>query len=177
MSDDRPAVAASTPRHAPASAGPSPSPRPGSGNRGRASAALREVTNPATIKGAITLGASVAVLALPDLSTTLVELALGLGLLTSGAYDIWSAVRGARPRHQRASRLLTVARGLAAVVGGIVVLVAPRVTLAVLVLVAGLYLLVRGAITIVAGVFGRDRERRASRLTLGPARWLSGCWR
>jgi uncharacterized hydrophobic protein (TIGR00271 family) len=128
---------------------------------------LRHAANPATVKGAIALMAGVALVVLPDLTLTLVELILGVTLLAIGAYDVTFAVVGRRLRPSEGSRWQALVRGLASIGVGLLMLIAPRDTLTVIIIIAGMYLLIRGAVSLVGAVFTTDRRTRRIRLTSG----------
>jgi uncharacterized hydrophobic protein (TIGR00271 family) len=133
---------------------------------------VRDVANPATVKGTIAVLAGVALVVLPDLTLTLVELVLGAALVANGGHDIWVGLtgrsrQGARFARGSGSRLLGVLRGLAGIGVGIVVLVAPRASLTTVLALLGVYLVIRGTFSVLAGVLGRDQEHRAARLTVG----------
>jgi uncharacterized hydrophobic protein (TIGR00271 family) len=127
-------------------------------------AALRDVSNPATIKGTIALATGVAVIVLPDISPTLVAITLGAALVAAGVYDIGFSMTG-RGSRSGASRWLALLRGLASSAVGLLLLLAPQSTVTVIIVVLGYYLFVRGAISIAAGLLGRDH--RSARLTIG----------
>ena len=129
---------------------------------------LSDVTNPATIKGTIAVLCGVALLVVPDLSVTIIELVAGLGLLAAGLYDLWHAVTGRAGSH-RGSRWLALGRGLAGVAAGFLLVAARQETVALVLTILGLYLIGRGLLSIGSGVFSRDRTRRTSRLTIGAA--------
>lgn len=127
--------------------------------------ALEDVANPATIKGAIAVAAGVAIIALPGLSQTLVELTLGAALVAAGVYDVWFGLTGRG--QQRGSRLLALLRGLGGVGVGVLLLLASQETLTVIVFILGFYLLFRGLTSLVVGLLGRDKSQRTARLTIG----------
>lgn len=132
----------------------------------------QDVANPATVKGAIAVLAGVALVVLPDLTLTLVELVVGTALVANGGHDVWVGVtgrsrQGAPLARSTGSRLLGVLRGLAGIGVGLVVLVAPRASLAPVLALLGVYLVIRGTVSVLAGLFGRDQDQRAARLAVG----------
>lgn len=129
---------------------------------------LHDVWNPATVKGAVAVVCGLVLMVAPDLSLTVVELVAGLGLLAAGLLDLWYAITG-RGRHAQHSRWLTLGRGLASLAVGLLLLVARQETLSLVVLVLGVYLIVRGLLSLVAALLGRDVSRRGARVTIGMA--------
>ena len=129
---------------------------------------LSDVSNPATVKGAIAVICGLALMVAPDLSLVVVELVAGLGLAATGLHDVWYAITG-RGRHAKSSRWLTLGRGLASLAVSLLLLVARQETLSLIVVVLGVYLIVRGLLSLVAALLGRDSSRRGSRITIGAA--------
>lgn len=140
---------------------------------GRVAVRAHPALNPATVKGAVAVLLGAATLLLPDLSVTLVNLAVGIGLAVSGGTDIWFALAGRRRVRRRGSRLLALVRGIGSLLFVLVLLVLAAagveatLSLALLVGLVGVYLGVRGVITIVATLLRRDRPGRAVRLASG----------
>ncbi|MGA7689607.1 MAG: DUF389 domain-containing protein [Jiangellales bacterium] len=126
----------------------------------------RDVGNPATVKGAIAVVAGLAVLVIPDASLSVIEWAAGAALIAVGGYDLWFALTG-RGERDRGSRWLALGRGTASMFIGALILWAPSDTLTFLVVVLGIYLIVRGLLSVIAAPFTSDRSRRASRYTIG----------
>ena len=127
--------------------------------------ALADVTNPATVKGAIALIAGLSIIALPGLSKTLVELTLGAALVAAGLYDTWFGLTGRGDK--RGSRVVALLRGVAGVGVGLLLLLASQETLTVIVFILGFYLLFRGLANLIAGLVTRERSHRTQRLTIG----------
>jgi uncharacterized hydrophobic protein (TIGR00271 family) len=113
------------------------------------------MVNAATARGGAAVFVGLLVLLLPGFSLTLVEAAVGLGLLASGLYDLWYALTGRSRGHRRASRILALVRGSASLLFAGLVALAPREALDLLVELVGLYLLLRGLLAIGAAVFSR----------------------
>lgn len=124
----------------------------------------KDVANPATIKGAIALSVGVAVVALPGVTLTVAGVAVGIGLVSVGLYDMWFGLRG-RGEAPR-SRPTSVARGLLSLAVGLVVLLDRYDSLRTLVVLLGVYLIGRGLVSLVAAVIGH-RSHRGARLTIG----------
>lgn len=132
-------------------------------------ATLRDTANPATVKGTVGLVAGVALVVLPDATLSVVEIILGVALLAIGGHDVAFALAGRRIRKHGGSRWLALARGVASIGVGLLVLLSPRDSVSVLVFLIGLYLLARGLVSIGLGLFSRDRNARGVRLTTGGA--------
>lgn len=129
---------------------------------------LSDVSNPATVKGTVAVICGLVLIVAPDLSLTIVELVVGLGLVATGLLDVSYAATG-RPSHVQRSRWVTLGRGLASLTVGLLLLVARQETLRLVVVVLGVYLVVRGLLSLVAALLGRDTTRRSARVTLGAA--------
>lgn len=127
---------------------------------------IKAVANPVTVKGAVALLAGATVMILPGVSITLIGSALGATLILLGVYDIGYAFARRGKTHSE-SRLVTFFRGLAGILVGLFVLLAEQDAMTILIAIFGVYLLIRGVISLVAGLFGRERERRGVRLTIG----------
>jgi uncharacterized hydrophobic protein (TIGR00271 family) len=126
------------------------------------------LTTPTTVKGAIAIAAGLVVVVLPELSLGVAEFGFGVALVLAGCYDIAFAVLGPR-LHRTGSRPLALVRGVLGLLTGLFVLLAERDALNLLLIVAGVYLLFRGLISLGAAVFTRDRARRSLRLVTGAA--------
>lgn len=129
---------------------------------------LTDVVNPATIKGTIGLACGLVLIVVPQLSLAVVELVAGVGLVASGVFDLWYALTG-RGRNKGGSRWLSLGRGFASVAVGLLLLVARQETVAVIVLILGLYLIIRGFLSLGAAVFTRDPSRRTANIAIGAA--------
>lgn len=127
---------------------------------------VRELANPATVKGLIAVVGGLLVVVLPEISLVVVEYAFGVALMLSGGYDAWYGLSG-RSLRASGSRVMALLRGLAGVLVGLLVLLAPKSTLDVVVVLAGFYLLARGAIYLVGSAFAQGRPQRIQRLTAG----------
>jgi uncharacterized hydrophobic protein (TIGR00271 family) len=125
----------------------------------------RLLANPLTIGGGVTLVVGLVLTLVPALSHELTEIVVGLGLLTSGLNDLWSA---ARRRHLRAvARVTAAVRGLASIALAVVFIVWTQAALDVTILLGALYLLLRSLLTLLLALLSRDRTRRAPRLASG----------
>jgi len=127
---------------------------------------LRELANPATAKGAIAVVGGLLIVVLPGISLTVVEYAFGIALVLSGSYDAWYGLSG-RSQRTSGSRTLALLRGLAGILVGLLVLLTPKSTLDTVVVLAGIYLLIRGVIYLVGSAFAQSRPQRLHRLTAG----------
>jgi uncharacterized hydrophobic protein (TIGR00271 family) len=130
--------------------------------------ALADVTNPATIKGTISVVAGLVLVLAPSASIVIVEIVAGVSLLLSGLYDLWHALTG-RGSRKRGSRWLALGRGLAGVLVGFFLLLARQETVDLVLAVLTVYLAIRGLLTLGFAVLTRDRSRRTARLTIGSA--------
>lgn len=110
--------------------------------------------NAATIRGGVMLAAGAAILLAPDLSTLLIRVIVGMGLLAVGVADLWFRARG-----EPDTRLSGVAEAILAIIAGVALLAWPGMTLKTLVLVAVAYVAVRGVVVLVAAFRERDRGR------------------
>ncbi len=128
----------------------------------------KDVGNPATIKGAVSVVAGLSVLVAPEASLTVIEFVAGTALVAVGGYDLWFALTG-RGEQDRGSRWLALGRGAVSVAVGVLILFARYETLTFLVVLLGIYLIVRGLLSLIAAPFTRDKSRRASRYTIGAA--------
>ncbi len=54
----------------------------------------KDVTNPATIKGVVALTVGIAIVALPGVTLTVAGVAIGIGLVAVGVYDVWFGLTG-----------------------------------------------------------------------------------
>jgi len=119
--------------------------------------------NPVATRGLISAAIGVLVLLLPDATTALVSfIVMGL-MFVAGGMDVFYAITGKRWFGRRTPRILAAPRGLAAIAFAaamvfLTVLGAGVVTLSLTVGVLGLYLAVRGVISLVSAFINR-RER------------------
>jgi uncharacterized hydrophobic protein (TIGR00271 family) len=128
---------------------------------------LRDVANPATVKGAVAIAVGVAIVVLPGVTLPIARYAVGVGLVVIGIYDLWYSFTGRGDRGER-SRPIISARGLVSLGFGLIVLLSRYETLKSLLVVLGIFLVGRGLISLVAGIFGGG-ARRSSRLTIAAA--------
>lgn len=140
-------------------------------NEGRSAArslgeALRGYANVATVKGSVMILVGLAVFLLPGISRALIEAAVAVALGMSAFYDIYFATLG-RGRRQSGTRWFAALRGIVSLVAALAIAFSPRDWLTGLVGLLGLYLVLRGLVTIVAGLATRERSRRLARLTGG----------
>ncbi len=143
----------------------SPAPSEESASHRGVGQALRDMANPATVKGSIAVLAGLSIVVLPGPTQTLIALTVGAALVTAGLYDLWFGL--AARVDPRGSRALALLRGLVGVAIGLLVLFATQQTLSTVVFILGLYLLVRGLVSLATGLVGHDRSRRTARLTIG----------
>lgn len=129
---------------------------------------LSDVSNPATVKGGISVLGGLVLIVVPELSVAVIELVVGLALVASGGLDLWYALTG-RHRRRGGSRWLSLGRGSASVGVGLLLLGARQETVALIVLILGVYLVIRGLLGLLAAVFTRDRSRRSAHATIGGA--------
>lgn len=129
---------------------------------------LADVANPATIKGAIALVGGLVLVVVPRISLAVVELVAGAALVASGVFDVWYALTG-RGRSEAGSRWLSLLRGLASIGVGLLILVARQETVSLIVFILGVYLVLRGLLSLGAAVFTRDRSRRTANVSIGSA--------
>ncbi len=103
----------------------------------------------------------IGVLVMRDGTRALTVLALLLGLFwfVGGALTVLAVLMGG----PRPGRLLSLAAGVLGVVAGIIVLANPQVSLRVLAVILGLWLVVFGALTIATGFQMRSAERHGGR--------------
>lgn len=122
--------------------------------------ALGPWLNTAMLKGGVLLVAGFAVLLLPSVTLPAARVALGLGLLLSGLVDFWDAHRspGLDVRAEQIQGVVNVALAM-------VVLFLPSQTLRLILLVGGVYLVVRALYSLVGAV----RQ-------VGPSRWIQLLW-
>ncbi|WP_402461617.1 DUF389 domain-containing protein [Isoptericola aurantiacus] len=147
------------------------SPAPGStGVTGQAASAQellahpRRLVNPSTVGGAVALVIGLVLLLVPALSHDLTETVVGLGLLVSGANDLWAAVRR---RVGVPARVAAALRGLASLAIAAIFLFSAQTALVVSLLIGAVYLFFRSLVTLVLAVASRDRSRRAPRYAAG----------
>ncbi|WP_353826667.1 DUF389 domain-containing protein [Agromyces sp. SYSU T0242] len=137
----------------------------------RANARLRDqframagaLSNAVALRGLACMVGGMAVLLLPDVTTTLVSGIVIALFAVGGIADVVYAVVGDRWFHRRINRWLAAPRGLAALLlaaflGLLVYAGAGDVTLPFVIGLVGIYLIVRGVIAVVAAVV-RRRER------------------
>ncbi|MDZ8173176.1 DUF389 domain-containing protein [Microbacterium xanthum] len=142
----------------------SPTPAPSEGwMRAFRSDARALLGDPVAVRGLVSAAIGTVILLLPAATTTLVSfVVIGLMFL-AGGMDVFYALTGRRWFGGRTPRLLAAPRGLAAIAFAaamvfLTVLGAGVVTLSLTVGVLGLYLAVRGVISVVAAVMNRRRR-------------------
>ncbi|WP_430868324.1 DUF389 domain-containing protein [Demequina aurantiaca] len=136
--------------------------------------AVRGISNPASLRGAIAVIAGILVMLLPRVSSDLLQIVLIVALGLSAASDIAYAVAGRRGFRTPRTRRLALLRGVATAMFMVVLLLGPHwlgengeLRLAVVVAMAGVYVMVRGTIVVVHAVRRQDVELRAVRITGG----------
>lgn len=121
------------------------------------------LSNTVALRGLVAIGAGTVVLLLPGATTTLVTFILIVLLGFSGLMDLFYAVTGRRWFGRRINRWLATPRGLAAIVlAGAMALLAYAgvgdLTLALLVGLAGIYIGIRGVVSITAALLKRRQQ-------------------
>jgi len=122
--------------------------------------------NSATIRGAVSLVLGLNLLLLPNLSIALLEFLVGLAAVASGLFDLWFAVTGRRYARAPDSRLVALVRGLVSLAFAAYLALTPSDALDLLVELVGLYLVIRGAVSVLS-VLLRRRGDRGPRLASG----------
>ncbi|NNU26815.1 DUF389 domain-containing protein [Isoptericola sediminis] len=125
----------------------------------------RRLVNPSTVGGAIALAVGLVLVLVPALSHELTEAVVGIGLLVSGANDLWTTVR--RRQVRATVRMTSAVRGLASVLLALVFLLSARAALAATILLGAIYLLFRSLLTLLLAAFSRSRDKRAPRFAAG----------
>lgn len=133
---------------------------------------LGDVANPATVKGTTAVVTGLIIMTLPDASLTVLELILGVALIVTSALDVWFGLTGRRAQRDHAghgseSRVLASIRGLTGILVALIILITSREGIAAIIVLLGVYAVIRGVVSIAAGLFGRDRSQRTARLTIG----------
>lgn len=135
---------------------------------------LREaVTNPVSLRGIVAVVAGAAVLLLPGIATGLVQTVVLLALAGSGVADGAFAVTGRRQLARPGNRWLAMVRAVVTLgCAALLTVVAVRAEssgagLAVVVVVTGAYIGLRGAILLVGALVRRNRAGRAARIVGG----------
>ncbi len=119
--------------------------------------------NPATIKGTVAIVGGVAILGFPAESLLVLRIVLGAALIVTGLGDLWFHLRGRKD----GNRIRDIGEGLLTVGLGVLFLVFPAKTLHVIMLIAGVYLAVRGVIVIAGAIKSRGSETWALDLARG----------
>ena len=96
--------------------------------------------NPATIKGTVAIGAGATILTFPDATLFVIRAVLGVALVITGLADLWFHLRGAN----RGNRVRDLAEGLLTIAVGLFFIAFPAETLKTVMLIAGVYLAMRG---------------------------------
>jgi uncharacterized hydrophobic protein (TIGR00271 family) len=114
---------------------------------------MREAFNrwisPATLRGLALVGAGAFVLAFPNRSTFTLGILLALGLIATGAADIWASL----PLRRKSWR--NVLLGVVWIVAGIALLLYRQEALTAMALVLGVLAMIRGGVTFVEGISTR----------------------
>lgn len=120
--------------------------------------------NGAVVRGGVGVAVGLAALVLITVSTAALPVVLACGLGALGVHDVADVLaRRAATGGRGVARLL---RGLVGVALAVLLLVTPPTALGSLLALVGVLLVLRGLVTLAAGVLGR-RERRAARLVGG----------
>ncbi|WP_084079139.1 DUF389 domain-containing protein [Demequina sp. NBRC 110057] len=142
--------------------------------RARARTGLTALAHPVAIKGLVATIAGVAVLVMPGVSTLAAGVVVCLAVATSGIAELWFALTGRRRLARARNRAVAIARGvstlaLAIALGTITVFVedGAGIELALVIMAAGVYVVVRGLIVIVAALVRRHVTHRGLRVTGG----------
>ncbi len=107
--------------------------------------------NPATIKGTVAIAAGLIILLTPELTAFVLRWVIGGALVLSGGSDLWFKARG-----KSEGKLRGVLEAVIAIAAGLAVMIWPNVTVRVLAVIAGVYLIVRGLTVI--GTSVRQRQ-------------------
>lgn len=118
--------------------------------------------------GVVMVAAGLFLLVFLGLTVRLAALVVGVALVVHGAGQALDAVRGSRPRDERAAAIML---GLAGVVLGVLALVWPDVTLLVTSVVLGVRLVVLGVVHGWSAMTGRSRRAGAPRAPRPARRW------
>ncbi|GAA1469181.1 DUF389 domain-containing protein [Microbacterium thalassium] len=121
------------------------------------------LSNTVALRGLVAMGAGTVVLLLPDATTNLVTLILIVLLGFSGLQDLFYAVSGLRWFGRRINRWLATPRGIAAIaLAAAMALLAyagvGELTLALLVGLVGIYIGIRGVVSITAALLKRSQR-------------------
>lgn len=130
--------------------------------------------NAATLRGGLAVTIGAILLLLPETSLWIVETALAVAATVSGLVDLRYAATGRRGRHSPSSRVSALLRGLLSIGFAVVVALVPRNALGLVVSVAGMYLAVRGLLTIFAALAARGSRNWEVRLAGGGVSFAFG---
>ena len=119
--------------------------------------------NPATIKGTIAIVSGGLILTFPESATEVLRFVVGLSLLVSGAADLWFHLRS--PKEM--SRLGVVLEGVVTIAAGVFLLLFPTETIKAVMVIAGVYLAIRGLVVVVKAVGDRGSDTWALDLLRG----------
>ncbi|WP_061961558.1 DUF389 domain-containing protein [Demequina flava] len=130
------------------------------------------ISNPASLKGLIAALGGTAVLLLPGLATAVVALALGASIAASGILDLMSVFTGKHRLRKRNNRVWAFIRGIVSLAFcaftlylAIVTAQGAEIGLELLVAIAGMYVMFRGAFYGVASAVRRNVTHRLLRVT------------
>lgn len=144
------------------------------GFRDNARDVLRALAHPAAIQGLIAAVTGTVVLLLPGVTTAVVQVVLVVALVVSAGADIVYGVVGRRRFGRRRGRLVTLLRGVVTLLFTVIVVAlvvagghGSTLGLALVVLVLGAYVILRGAIFVAAALIRRDASHRAVRIAGG----------
>jgi uncharacterized membrane protein HdeD (DUF308 family) len=116
--------------------------------------------------GAITMLFGVLLVAVPDRTLTFVAVVAGISLCVAGVINLAEVLRRGLPGRERFGVFLV---GLLALVAGAVVIARPEGSIKTVAIVAGVYLLIMGAVTLFLGAPGVPRLLSLLRGALGLA--------
>jgi len=119
--------------------------------------------NPATIKGTVAIAGGLAILAFPSGTLLVLRLVLGIGLLITGSGDLWFYIRSRKASH----RIRGFFEALLPVIGGLAFLLIPKATLRLIMLLAGVYLAVRGVTVLYSAIRSGSSDRRSINVMRG----------
>jgi uncharacterized hydrophobic protein (TIGR00271 family) len=118
--------------------------------KGRMSARVEPFwLNPATIKGTVAIVGGGLVLVFPDSTLEVLRYAVGLALIISGLADLWFHLKVPHA----SSRARIIVESAVTVGAGLVLMVYPAETMKTVMIIAGIYFLVRG-VTVAIGAIG-----------------------
>ncbi len=119
--------------------------------------------NPATIKGTVAIVGGISILGFPAESLFVLRVVLGVALIITGFGDLWFHLRSPKAGH----RIRDLAEGILTVGLGGLFLAFPAETLKIIMVIAGVYLAVRGIVVLAGAIKSRGSETWALDLARG----------